>query len=1354
MKNALSTFCALMGALLSLSAQELHVVEYLRKTSRSGIVLARNQLPKSNEHSVSTALQWLHTLEKGQLRSEDCMLPNAMELQSTMKDIQLKTGWVPLGIGALNFEACALDGISDTSWKPIYNDAVLSGIEELSLSSHSSVFAFTDLEVEAGEVLRGYFSSALRFVSPEIHVSDLQLQDPLSGKWQDIQWDVPFDLDMGHSDLLSFRCRLGDVWHTFSLRVTRAMCTSDFPSPDPNVPWQFLDDSPLSISPWEISTVAADGSIVGGNAYYLPSGTFDKPFIFVEGIDFSYYHDAERNGSLGWCQFTSGNTDPNYDYWFLFNLRNLLTDLREQGFDIIMLDFYDGAGDITRSSALTQHLIRMVNASKVGDHPNVLSGASMGGIVTRHALCTMENQNEQHCTGLWVSLDSPHSGANIPLALQQMIYHLSGQPQAASFINDMLSRPAARQLLHIQYHPLSPDEQVFSPPSYVSFFQELEQLGFPSYCKSIGVTNGSLMGAPIWGSHYQYLMDENCELSGCSEGPESRFFMTGTQGDPGYSDWFGIQPNAEWPISSQFVRSSPVAWQDVAVEGLLYGLFSAYQLYACDFPKTVQIGRTRAGMPNFDRMSGGTRPSIDELAYAINNSGILQDAGCTEVSIYIPVHSFIATYSGLALPFAQDVPSVLVQMENQPELCPFDRVLGPMYNNEPHSFVSEDTRIAIREEALALSQIIAPVELTQFSPNGGWFNMGDAAFTQVPSTVIHNQGMLTINHEGFVHFGEQPENFTFPGSHYDAYIMGGCVGNGVMVRNNGLLSVGDPSGSRTATLHVRGGGYLKVDDLGSLLISPGSSLSVENGGLVEVMSQSMVRLIGYESAVSSIVVREGGVLRLHSAVLRLIENYTEIRLEGGVLEVMGNESMVFGDGASCGQLLCRTTAPGRIHMEETATLTLRGSDTADTIVEIADAGELAISGNGRLEIERCALLFEGQCTMSHMGDFLAVSTHWSHLSTEEGGQTTVSVTGNKVLLFSSVSDDLNWYFNADRLAMQGDDFSGRFRSINIDRGQYDIIESTFSQIRIHAYGSQETNRVTDCDFFSSSPFTALTDEANDRLILVRNTFDGGQAAIKKSKGLLIMQCNSVTNAHAGVVATDFSTVDLSSGRNGGRNYFANNNIHIMLSQVEDLLMMGGGNHMALFNDKAIYGTMDKPCADACNPTQQPCSGNYWGPINPTFASNLGFSIPGTDVQSSSDIQFNCNNNFQLGATNCQLFIIDLGPNASFAGCGSLPIAHGFRSGEHNDILPADSQVDDLKAIVFPNPTSGRVTIPQLDPELESIMVLDCTGRVVHCENVLSDEWSWEFSPHLSAGWYCVRLVGAQGVRNLPVLLSR
>ncbi|GHU73458.1 hypothetical protein FACS189413_17850 [Bacteroidia bacterium] len=152
------------------------------------------------------------------------------------------------------------------------------------------------------------------------------------------------------------------------------------------------------------------------------------------------------------------------------------------------------------------------NKAKTGgiSNPNVVIGISMGGLIARYALRSMElypNNYGYHDTWKYFSLDSPHKGANLPLGLQGMIRDLQNFSvailggltivDAASVIPMMdqlygvLDSKAARQML-IYYcnKNLKIDNN-----EYEAFQKEYDRIGFPVQCQNIAVSCGSIRGA-------------------------------------------------------------------------------------------------------------------------------------------------------------------------------------------------------------------------------------------------------------------------------------------------------------------------------------------------------------------------------------------------------------------------------------------------------------------------------------------------------------------------------------------------------------------------------------------------------------------------------------------------------------------------------------------------------------------------------------------------------------------------------------------------------------------------------------------------------------------------------------------
>lgn len=171
------------------------------------------------------------------------------------------------------------------------------------------------------------------------------------------------------------------------------------------------DLGPIYIPPEELYRLGYDGLFTGSHgtykgepalfnacAFYGAGHTsIEKPLILVEGFDI--------NGTL--------------DIPTLYSQYGELAEgLRSIGFDVIILNFYDAKTYIQRNSEALITLIEDINALKTSREPNVVVGASMGGIVARYALSKMETNGREHETATYVSFDSPHRRANIPLGLQ------------------------------------------------------------------------------------------------------------------------------------------------------------------------------------------------------------------------------------------------------------------------------------------------------------------------------------------------------------------------------------------------------------------------------------------------------------------------------------------------------------------------------------------------------------------------------------------------------------------------------------------------------------------------------------------------------------------------------------------------------------------------------------------------------------------------------------------------------------------------------------------------------------------------------------------------------------------------
>lgn len=214
----------------------------------------------------------------------------------------------------------------------------------------------------------------------------------------------------------------------------------------------------------------AEWKLPGGTArVYLGQGNtaLQRPVILSDG-------------------FNSGPSDFDAFWHGLNGLDFAFVDkLRERGHDLILLGYNERSASILQNAEAATACIMQAIAERMSDSPMLVGGFSMGGLITRYALARMEAQRMDHQTGVYLSFDSPHRGASIPLALQALAHFLTGFPAMSRQINS----PASRQLLwqHIESVEATPQQD----PLRTEFLAALQRVGdWPMRPMKLAVANG------------------------------------------------------------------------------------------------------------------------------------------------------------------------------------------------------------------------------------------------------------------------------------------------------------------------------------------------------------------------------------------------------------------------------------------------------------------------------------------------------------------------------------------------------------------------------------------------------------------------------------------------------------------------------------------------------------------------------------------------------------------------------------------------------------------------------------------------------------------------------------------------
>lgn len=226
------------------------------------------------------------------------------------------------------------------------------------------------------------------------------------------------------------------------------------------------------------------------------------------------------NGMYG--QDASSSQEPGQN-----NGTNLLYKLRNEGFDVIIIDFDNGVDYVENHAAIIEEVISWVNEKKLQNgskYENVIIGQSLGGVSTRYALTEWERKymdyNKEpyihHQCRLWISMEGEMQGAIVPLGLQLFTwYTFSRLPvslglllidpsnllvtagwslvyyKTLKIVKDIVDNPAAKQLLIHHYTDNRGADYSLNPNNeFLNFWTKMDELGYPQ-CRRVAIANGS-----------------------------------------------------------------------------------------------------------------------------------------------------------------------------------------------------------------------------------------------------------------------------------------------------------------------------------------------------------------------------------------------------------------------------------------------------------------------------------------------------------------------------------------------------------------------------------------------------------------------------------------------------------------------------------------------------------------------------------------------------------------------------------------------------------------------------------------------------------------------------------------------
>ncbi|WP_423130249.1 T9SS type A sorting domain-containing protein [Gaoshiqia sp. Z1-71] len=384
----------------------------------------------------------------------------------------------------------------------------------------------SEIDAMSGQV-KMKLQQATFFTNSTSNVTSIYVDGGDGSGYKQVNWGNEFSFSYGTDGYKEVKVKFsfsdGTILYShFTINVTITTATSK--------------SSTTQVIPIDPSLVRSyNGQKATGTVTIIYSGTatiLDKPLIVFEGYDtWKIIEPDNPKKNVTWEHLLVNFSEMGY------LPENFQAYLTSNGYDIVYVDYDNGTDYIQRNAYFAEAVIKTVNQLKTGSEPNVVMGISMGGLVGRYALADMENRSESHNTRLFISADSPHQGANVPLGLQAMVRHMTDLKLEIGFAGNfnkiwdigtsfpeyarllaLLQQPASRQMLKQQLSGFG--ENIYIDNSiHDSFMTEYNQLGMPKLCRNIALSNGSGAASNSWqfapgGAIFD--LQVNCNLGGWS----------------------------------------------------------------------------------------------------------------------------------------------------------------------------------------------------------------------------------------------------------------------------------------------------------------------------------------------------------------------------------------------------------------------------------------------------------------------------------------------------------------------------------------------------------------------------------------------------------------------------------------------------------------------------------------------------------------------------------------------------------------------------------------------------------------------------------------------------------------------
>ena len=518
------------------------------------------------------------------------------------------------------------------------------------------------------------------------------------------------------------------------------------------------------------------------------------------------------------------------------NPNNLAIELQNSGYDIVYIEFDDPTAPIQRNAYLLEDIITRINGfRKEGDEPLTVVGVSMGGLIARYALREMEVLGKPHHTDRFITFDTPHLGANIPLGFQYFFNSIASDRQFF-FVQQIhqgakiLNSAAAQQMLVAT---------TGNGQAHHAFMNELNNLGnggFPVQTRNVAISNGSLTGNGQYFGPGATLLDIN--------GNSVTTIKKKLWKRLGFI--FSIVLQTRYLVDIE-VNALPSSGKSVIYKGRILVMILGVPVYV----KYEQVSITASPSMPYDSAPGGKYDltdiigAIDPVVDFVNISMITE-------------FCFVSTVSALNLtaPFSTNLYyNVNANNVVNTGKTNFDRIAGPISSptpTNPKTYNEVHTAFASSNNVLLYNELINNVKHSLITSSTYYlnqsYNFGAGTINRLGNIQVNgNSTILSVNANQPIDFITSSNPNPIAGSSFLVSVNGAanCGGHAIVrIQNEASLVLGDASTGNMGILEIRDEAAVEINATGILTINEHSELHIKAGATLIIRAGAILNLNG------------------------------------------------------------------------------------------------------------------------------------------------------------------------------------------------------------------------------------------------------------------------------------------------------------------------------------------------------------------------------------------------------------------------------------------------------------------------------------------------------------------------------